>query len=294
MVKADWRPFTRALKTIVPLTLFLALGNWVLRGEPFLPLTFGCANFVTAGLFWGSIREAIRLWRAGKRRRAAASGAQWFPLASPQPYPDLEALPLPFVISIRPGWLAFLLTPFLTWVGVVCALYLGFWSYVWPNEGPVIHTLALTLALMLAISAVILLSIYRWIEADENGLTVRNLFWSKRILWHEARLFAVDAALKEKEDLDSYELSSATTILRWPWERKSSRFTRLSYSFAEYEWQMRALHSVIAARTGLPLYDLRDGVASGSQAVPYPLPSSSGGSSPAGISGQQGPPGAVY
>ncbi len=272
MVKRDWRPFREVLKVIIPMTVFLALVNWVLRGEPFLPLTFGCANFVTASLFWGSIRESRRLWRAEKRRQAAANGAQWFPLASPQPYPDPEALPLPFVISIKPGWLAFLLTPILTWIVAVGALYLGFWSYVWPNHGPLIHTLALTMALMLAISTGVLLSMYHWIEADEEGLTVRNLFWSKHILWREARLFAVDAALKEKEDLDSYELSSATTILRWPWKRRASRFTRLSCSFAEYEWQMRALHSVIVARTGLPLYDLRDGVARGSQAVPYPLP----------------------
>ncbi|HEU5198939.1 MAG TPA: hypothetical protein VFU32_04840 [Ktedonobacterales bacterium] len=294
MVKADWRPFTRALKTIVPMTLFLALGNWVLRGEPFLTVPFAGASFVISSLFWGSIRESRRLWRAEKRRRATASGAQNYPLASPQPYPAPEALPLPFVISIKPGRLAFLLTPVITWIAVVCALYIGFWSYVWPNEGPVIHTLALTLALMLAISAGFLFSMYRWIEVDEDGLTVRNIFWSKRILWHEARLFAVDAALKEKEDLDSYELSSTTAILRWPWKRKASRFTKLSCSFVEYEWQMKALHSVIAARTGLPLYDLRDGVASGPQAVPFPQPQSSGSPFPANISGQQGPPGAVY
>ena len=273
MVKTDWRPFREALKVIIPMTVFLALVNWVLRGAPFLPLTFGCANFVTAGLFWGSIREAIRLWRAGKRRRAAANGTQWFPLASPQPYPDPEALPLPFVISKRPGWLAFLLTPVITWTAVVGVVYFGFWSYVWPNAGPLIHTLALTLALTLAISAAYLLSLYHWIEVDGEGLTIRTLFGSRSIAWHEARLFAVDAALEVKDALTSYELSSAPTILRWPWKRKPSRFTRLSCPFAEYEWQMKALHSVIAARTGLPLYDLRDGATTNvTQAVPYPLP----------------------
>ena len=270
MVKRDWRPFTRALKTNVPMVFVLALGNWVLRGAPFLTVNFAGVSFVMSGLFWGSIRESRRLWRAEKRRRAAARGTQWFPLASPQPYPDPEGLPLPFVISLRPGWLAFLLIPILTWVGVVGGLYFGFWSYVWPNEGPVIHTLALTLALMLASSTGFLFSMYRWIEVDQDGLTVRNLFWSKRILWHEARLFAVDPAL---DALKGYELSSATTILRWPWKRKPSRFTRLSCPFVEYEWQMKALHAVIAARTGLPLYDLRDEVATNvAQAVPYPLP----------------------
>jgi hypothetical protein len=272
MVKADWRqPFLAVLKVFAP-ALLISLVNWVLKGAPFAPGNVGCLSFILWGLLVGNIKGVVRTVRGEKRRRAAASGKQWFPLASPQPYPDPEALPLPFVISLRPGRLAFLLTPIITWIGVVGALYLGFWPYVWPNEGPVIHTLALTLALMLASSAVILFSMYRWVEVDEEGLKVRNLLWSKRVLWREARLFAADASLKAEDDLKRYELSSATTILRWPWNRNSSSWTQPSCSFAEYEWQMRALHCVIAARTGLPLYDLRDGVASGSQAVPYPLP----------------------
>lgn len=271
MVKRDWRAWKDALLWVVPLMLFIAIGNWVLKGTSlWQSLLAGCGTIIYC--CGSTIREFIRLRRAEKRRRAAASGAQNYPLASPQPYPDPEALPLPFVILLRPSRLTFLLTPIITWIVAVCGLYIWFWSYVWPNEGPVIHTLALTLALTLAISTGFLLSMYCWIEADESGLTVRNLFWSKSILWQEARLFAVDAALTTKKTPNRYELSSATTILRWPWKRKASRFTRLSCPFAEYEWQMRALHCVIAARTGLPLYDLRDGVASGPQAVPYPLP----------------------
>jgi hypothetical protein len=272
MVKRDWRPWRNPLLWIVPFILVIAVATWVLKGAQFWPALLGGVGAMV-WCFGSPIREFVTLRGAEKRRRAAANGTQWFPLASPQPYPDPEALPLPFVISIRPGWLTFLLTPIITWIVVVCGIYFRFWAYVWPNEGPVIHTLALTLALMLASSAVILFSMYRWIEADENGLTVRNLFWSKRILWHEARLFAVDAALKAGDDLKRYELSSSTAILRWPWKRKPSPWTRLSCSFAEYEWQMKALHCVIAARTGLPLYDLREGIAANvPQAVPSPLP----------------------
>lgn len=294
MVKTDWRPWKSPLLWVVSSILLIAVVNWVLKGvSPWQTLLTGGGSMF--GLWWVAFKDFRQLRRAEKRRRAAASGAQWFPLASPQPYPDPEALPLPFVISIRPGWLTFLLTPFFVWVGVVMGIYIFFWSYVWPNTGPVIHTLALTLAVMLAISTGVLLPIYRWIEANQDGLTVRNIFWSKSILWCDARLFAVDAALKAKQTPDHYELSSAKTILRWPWKRKPSRFTRLSCPFAEYEWQMKALHSVIAARTGLPLYDLREGVATNvPQAVSSPPSPSPGGSFPVKISGQQGPPGAVY
>lgn len=294
MVKRDWRPWKDALFWVAPFILFLAVANWVLKGvSPWQALL--AAGGSSLAIYFSAIKEFFRLRRTEKRRRAAVSGAQWFPLASPQPYPDPEALPLPFVITIRPGWLAFLLTPVITWTAVVGVVYFGFWSYVWPNTGPVIHTLVLTLALMLAISTGFLLSLYHWIEVDVDGLTIRTLFWSKSMLWHEARLFAVDAALKAKETPNHYELSSAKTILRWPWKRKPSRFTRLSCPFAEYEWQMKALHSVIAARTGLPLYDLREGMAANvPQAVSSPPSPSPGGSFPVKISGQQGPPGAVY
>ena len=272
MVKADWRPWKDALLWIVPLFLLIAVVNWVLKGiSPWQALLASCGSLFCLG--WAAFGTFRQLRRAEKRRRAAASGAQWFPLASPQPYPNPEALPLPFVISLRPRWLAFLLTPVITWIAVTGTLYIGFWSYVWPNHGPVIHTLALTLALTLAISTGVLLSMYHWIEAYEEGLTVRNIFWSKSILWHEACLFAVDAALKAKKLPNCYELSSTKTILRWPWKRKASPWTKLSCSFAEYEWQMKALHSIIAARTGLPLYDLREGMAAiVPQAAPSPLP----------------------
>lgn len=272
MVKADWRPWKDPLLWIVSTILLIAVGNWVLKGTSlWQALLAGCGSMIYFCV--STIKEFVRLRRAEKRRRAAASSKRWFPLASPQPYPDPEALPLPFVISLRPSWLTFLLTPFFAWAGVVIGSYIFAWSYVWPNTGPLIHTLAFTLALMLAISTGFLLSLYHWIEADDEGLTIRTLFWSKSIAWHEARLFAVDAALNSKKTPDHYELSSATTILRWPWKRKPSRFTRLSCPFAEYEWQMKALHSVIAARTGLPLYDLRDGATTNvTQAVPYPLP----------------------
>lgn len=294
MVKRDWRPWKNVLFWVAPFILFLAVANWVLKGiSPWQALL--AAGGSSLAIYFSAIKEFFRLRRTEKRRRAAVSGAQWFPLASPQPYPDPEALPVPFVITIRPGWLAFLLTPVIAWTAVVGVVYCGFWSYVWPNTGPMIHTLALTLALMLAISTWVLLSMYHWIEVDVDGLTVRTLFWSKSMLWHEARLFAVDAALKAKENPNSYELSSAKTILRWLWKRKPSRFTRLSCPFVEYEWQMKALHSVIAARTGLPLYDLRDGVAvNAPQAVPYPLPPPSGSSIPSSISRQHGSSGGVY
>src|SRR5262249_36848797 len=58
-----------------------------------------------------------------------------------------------------------------------------------------------------------------------------------------------------------YELSSAHDVVRWAWMRQNNRrvifFAQPTVSAEEYERQMQALLSLIAAKTGLPLYDLR-------------------------------------
>lgn len=273
MVKRDWRPWKEVLGEMIPTALFLAVGNWALKGVPLWQALLGGCGFA---LFWGAIRgwkEFKRLRRAEQRRQAAASGTQWFPLASPQPYPDPEALPLPFVIARRAGWLAYLLAPLITWIVLLFGVYFWFWQYVWPHYGSLIHTLSLSLVLPVAVEGVIFLGGRDWIEVDDQGLTIRTLFRSQSILWHEARLFVVDAALKADNKANRYELSSTTSIMRWTIAQKPSHMNKLSCSFEEYTWQMKALHAVIAARTGLPLYDLRDGVTTNApQAVPYPLP----------------------
>ena len=58
-----------------------------------------------------------------------------------------------------------------------------------------------------------------------------------------------------------FELSSAHDVVRWGWMRRNSMrvifFARPASSAQEYERQMQRLLSLIAAKTGLPLYDLR-------------------------------------
>jgi hypothetical protein len=115
----------------------------------------------------------------------------------------------------------------------------------------------------------------KWIEGREDGLTIRTLFRRQSILWEEARLFAIDAIVKTTEAPNRYELFGATTMLRWSRELTPSPWTRLSSPFPEYSQQVDGLLALIAGKTGLPLYDLRDWEAEPQPAPPYlppPLP----------------------
>ncbi|HEY7355039.1 MAG TPA: hypothetical protein VH590_01190 [Ktedonobacterales bacterium] len=181
----------------------------------------------------------------------------------PQPVAAPAAGALPGIISSRPGWFALLITPPLIWIGILVLLTL----FVWGFEGSYIPTLLFSAALTVPLSILACLSSYRWIEIREDGLTIRTLFRRRTISWQDARLFAIDATVETNKTPDRYELSSATTILRWSREQEPSRWTKPSSPFPEYTQQMDALLALIAGRTGLPLYDLRDW-----QLPPLPAP----------------------
>lgn len=81
----------------------------------------------------------------------------------------------------------------------------------------------------------------------------------RTIKWSEARLFAIYPSRKPSDLPRYYELSGKDAIVRWRRMRPDApfRFTKKPASFDEYDRQMEALLSLIAAKTGLPLYDLR-------------------------------------
>jgi hypothetical protein len=99
----------------------------------------------------------------------------------------------------------------------------------------------------------------------EDGLTISNLWGGQRvILWEEARLFAFDGCLVRgrKSFTFLFELSSDTEVICWEWvvyintalppQTNSPLFSQ------GHDLQLEALLSLIAGRTGLPLYDLQE------------------------------------
>jgi hypothetical protein len=107
----------------------------------------------------------------------------------------------------------------------------------------------------------------RIIEVSQEGIRswTKSLGMSERgaigIFWHEVRLFACyrKPGPWNKRAALVYELSSASQVIRWTWVQQNNSL-RIGeepiISFDEHQAQMRALCSLIVAKTGLPLYNL--------------------------------------
>jgi hypothetical protein len=224
--------------------------------------TFAVAVIILQGRYWERIEE---------RRFAAVRGDQML-LATEQPLPRLntDLMPL-FTIKLRPDkkYLPFtfgmmLLTALffaadLNWFGNAALLIL-------PNLLLNFFVLFLILAVLFvaAVLAIILSPLSRReITVTESGLTAREgMEKTHSVMWHEARLFAIYGTFGAQKSgaAVTYELSSARDIVHWTWiqRRRLSPGLEPTIPHDEYNQQMQALLSLVAAMTGLQLYDLRD------------------------------------
>jgi hypothetical protein len=194
-------------------------------------------------------------WRLELRRQAAARGigADDF-LATEQSSPRTVSPSLPITISIRAkrgmrliAWLSVAL--FVIAVSAGEAVDHGVWS--------VPFFLALLGALGSGSFLARLLIGERQIEVTEDQFTMRVASIEQAVPWEEARLFAITHG---RHATLTYELASATASAPWMWLRLdtfTARFYEPTIPQYEYDRQMEALLALIAAKTGLPLYDLR-------------------------------------
>lgn len=246
----------------------LAIGSWALDGfksldasASLLPLLFLAEGMLLLLMGWRF--KALNL-----HRQAAASGALTVPLAAEQPIPNEEALALPITVRLT-GWRGRSLA-----VGGVVGLaflLLTFWLLFFnglAGQGQIENSLTIILVILtfgFAAGFAILVSVtlmhqYCEITATEEGLTIQQRQITYHIPWHEARLFAITRGIKRTGPPVFYELSSAATFAPLIWLHRNTLFLpnlKPALPFDEYERQMEALLSVIAAKTGLQLYDLR-------------------------------------
>jgi len=199
---------------------------------------------------WGA-RFMLRLER---RRQAAArgSGAHTF-LATELPSPRTVPLSLPVIIGIRAKWrLKVIVWP---WVAllVLAAADDAFNHRVWD--------VGLFVAVLGALGAhsflAHLVTGERQIEVTDDQLTERVGGLEETVPWEEARLFAIT---RGRHATVSYELASSQASVTWVWVRPGTLSARLfepTIPQYEYDRQMEALLALVAAKTGLPLYDLR-------------------------------------
>ncbi|MHB8598683.1 MAG: hypothetical protein ACYDER_17940 [Ktedonobacteraceae bacterium] len=229
-------------------------------------------------LFLGFITSFVttitqrRYWQRIERRRLAAAGGDPSLLASEQSIANLAALQLPCKIEVRMGNGAILL---LIAMSLVFALVFSSVSS-WLNDGFLFispdrfHNFLVLFSIFGGSMVIVLLALFlspvglgrQKVEVTEQGLRVR--YGGKRSVmrWEEVRLFAMynTYSMQKNGSTITYELSSATDIARWAWVlRPNSLHIQMvpTGPFEEYTRQMQALCALIVARTGLPLYDLR-------------------------------------
>ncbi|WP_126631454.1 hypothetical protein [Dictyobacter alpinus] len=177
------------------------------------------------------------------------------------------ALPLPFTISHpsvkrvlprRYGLILLLVFVYFTGFSWTFSRFLEFWLVRW--QGFLVSFVALALFIG------ILIVVIRSISARQGGtkifVTEQGVRIGKTLIpWHEAELFAIYEIYGQKRSgrAITYELSSATDILRWyAVQRLEDVRQDSAEAVTEYHQQLQALSEIIVARTGLPLSDLRD------------------------------------
>ncbi len=218
-----------------------------------------------------SVLKRVRYQERLEQRRQAAARGDHNLLAAEQPLPNATALPLPITLR-RPhsGKMYIrLLTIMLLLVLILFILFYVVLSFLFPLlPGSQLSPQTFVLIILVSFAFVILLvfglSFGMLYAQEREQLTVTEYGlmkigpWGKvhSVSWQEARLFAIDGmySLKKIDRIipTRYELSSAHDILHWGSLLDTAVFSEKAGT------PLQAQHSLIAARTGLPLYDLRE------------------------------------
>jgi hypothetical protein len=217
----------------------------------------GAQVLLAALITW---RYADQLWavvRLDRRRQAAARGEG---LLVPR---DLELRSLrpsilvpPATLRLRMAWKNKLLI--LIYLGTFLFIQLAI-AFALANMQPLTSELVLialgidgSVLIFFALLFLLMFILSRErVEVTEEGLRVSRQGASHIVRWPEARLFA-------KVRKAEYELSSATSIVRWTRPLDAS-VSKPTIPMGDYQRQMDGLMLLIAERTGLRLYDVSDG-----------------------------------
>ena len=208
--------------------------------------------------------------RLDKRRALAIQGDQSM-LVTEQPVPNVNALPLPISIELRPAnrffyiWLGTIIV-----VGSIVGIIASFLFHARNNTGNhssltlVIIVLAIIVAVLILLLAILFFILRRQmryqIHVDEQGISVSFNKITTRVDWNTARLFTVNAVKKPRRPR-IYELANEDTLVRWMWVQRDItplNIFRPTIPQEEFDRQMQGLLEVVAGKTHLPLYDISE------------------------------------
>jgi hypothetical protein len=247
-----WMAYQNSLYPQIPPDLAILVFPLIL-GIPFL-------LFMSIGLL--SIIKQERHWQRIEALRFTALVEDQQLLASEQPLPDAEAMALPATICTR-GTVKSALANALVFFIVIMGSYL-FYALVllhqtWLSSLPYLFFSSLFI-LVLPLAS---LRTRSTILVSAEGMRVPVAGGHAWVAWHEMRLFACYRAQESVKNgaALTYELSTASTIIRWTWlQRRTFWSTEVPIlPLAEHTAQMKALVRLVVAKTGLSLYDLNKG-----------------------------------
>jgi hypothetical protein len=198
-------------------------------------------------------------------RKRAALGLMPELLASQQPIPDPHALPLPSRIRLQ-------VTP-LIWIIVIGLVIVivstlaafisnelyGLFAFTWqPN---IFRDLLGLLAYYLLFMALPVFYAYLFLRGPRFNVSEEKITCNIRGAYHSVRWrdisFVCISYYPSTGKRKGIELSSERDTAHILWPQPDERIYRPMVSYEEYDRQMEALLSLIAAKTGLPLFDLR-------------------------------------
>lgn len=226
----------------------------------------------------GLVAIQAKYWR--KRRELRTRAVQGDPalLAGDQPEPDAQAVPLPMVIKVHTRMRAMVVLVAIMlgvmMVAIIAGFFIGFSQVraAHPQENllsglPIVLIVMGIVVVFIMVVLLLAFALAAWlnkqkIEVTEEGIT--SMLWRKKqhMRWNEARFFSMGGSANEKRPT-YYELSNERTNVVWM-ELRSRKFFLSGFlepegiSLQEYEDEMKKLREIIAGKTGLKLYDLRN------------------------------------
>jgi MFS family permease len=208
--------------------------------------------------------------RLDKRRSLAVLGDQSM-LTTEQPVPNVNALPLPISIELRPSnRIYYILLGAIIVGGLIGGIIVSFLFHTGNHTGN--HSSLIVLIIVLAISIAVLIlllailffilrkQIRYQVHVDEQGISVSYSKITTRVDWNTARLFTVNAVKKLRRPR-FYELANEDTLVRWIWVQRDITplyILRPTIPQEEFDRQMQGLLEVVAGKTHLPLYDISE------------------------------------
>lgn len=180
-------------------------------------------------------------------------------LADTQPKPDSSQISLPLTLRIRPTWRTFAAINFFVIGGVCCsvlstAFFDMFKSGYHPGN---LEDFIIVIGIFVAISGLVMLILRSSLNITEEGIERRLALQRQFLAWRDITLFAMEPGSPydysiSSEDMIIHIIRPNPSAAHW-----YSVGEQPSIPHAEYIRQLDGVIGLIAARTHLPLYDLR-------------------------------------